>query len=945
MSIDAFDFAKKNAKMILTGMDPGKVTRELIRATVEKCSDWAEQQPGDVLDPLQRTRMARELEAEINSWVDVPVTLDDGDEKAHSAWLEKRDRSPELWPLWSRYREHLLGKWPESSVDSVDLTSDEILRRLEDPSRDGPWDRRGLVVGNVQSGKTANYAALIDKAVDAGYKLIVVLAGMHNNLRSQTQVRLDEDFLGYSSGVEQGKKPIGVGLITSITPPPQTITNRENKGDFNTTVAKTFFIAPHNDPLLFVIKKNATVLKNLVKWVRGFCDATESESGRKYVLNVPILVIDDEADNASVNVNPVPLDENGHPDEDHDPTRINSLIRQLLHSFDKSAYVGYTATPFANIFIHEEAATKKEGDDFFPRSFIVSLPAPSSHVGPARVFGITADPDAGIDGLAPLPLVRGNDDADTWMPRGHKKHHVPRDSVEHALPASLEEAVCAFILSGAAKMARGLGREHHSMLVHVTRFLAVQGRVHDQVQTYFEWARKRIRYGEESESAILLPALRALWERDFVTSTDATIPLLTESDARVEPLSWEEVSPHLATFVEQVELRLVNGQATDALEYSDHEEDGLKVIAIGGDKLSRGLTLEGLTVSYFLRASRMYDTLMQMGRWFGYRPSYLDLCRLYIPSDIRTWFEHITEANEELRREFDLMAKVNASPLQYGLRIRSHPLLLVTSQVKMKAAVPLKLSYAGQVSQTVVFDGRSGPVAENLAAVGALLDQLGSKPSAPLRGKRSAGPEMRPRLWSGVPAEAVLSFLKQYKTHPEAWRSNAQLLRRYIEAQVSQGELVSWTVALISTSDGRPAAVGGHAVRLVTRETGGSEVGAPVAGLAIRALLSPKDESLDLSPDEWKAALAATNSERIKEGKTPAKRPDPEKTRSARPKERGLLMLYPLDPKQIGASGHPEDPELPVIGIALSFPQSPTAKAIDYSVNHVYYNDRYGSDD
>ena len=146
--------------------------------------------------------------------------------------------------------------------------------------------------------------------------------------------------------------------------------------------------------------------------------------------------------------------------------------------------------------------------------------------------------------------------------------------------------------------------------------------------------------------------------------------------------SWEEVSSQLPDVVSDIQVRMINGTAKDALDYSEYEGAGLKVIAIGGDKLARGLTLEGLCVSYFLRASRMYDTLMQMGRWFGYRPGYLDLCRLYTTPDLSEWFGHIADAAEELREEFDIMAATGATPREYGLKVQSHPVLMVNLKAK-----------------------------------------------------------------------------------------------------------------------------------------------------------------------------------------------------------------------------------------------------------------------
>jgi len=938
-----YETAKRTAVQFLTAFPPGDITPEAIATQVDACCRFVCQQTGGSFRPDEIERLKKELEVHFSAWIGKPRVLED--RKGHEAWFATRRQEID-WRFWDRYRIHLeSGSWSEASVCSVEQVTDEVLSRLEDPNRPGPWDRRGLVVGDVQSGKTANYTALIAKAVDAGYELIVVLAGMHNNLRSQTQARLDEGFLGYTSSPDTEKEAIGVGLIrTDLVA--DTVTTRVDSGDFNRQVAQHFHISPGRRPLLFVVKKNARVLANLVKWVRGYASSLDSETGRHYVKDVPILVIDDEADNASVDISPEPVDEYGQPDLDHDPRRINSLVRQILHLFDRSAYVGYTATPFANIFIHELGRTVKEGEDLFPRSFIISLPSPSNYVGPTRVFGITRDSELGLDEVEPLRLIVPNEDGNAWVVPRHSKELVPRYSAECELPPSLREALQAFILSGAAKEARGLSERHHSMLVHVTRYLAVQRRVHDQVKAYFEQLRMAIRYGENEADSGVMRKLHELWERDFVGTTHRILEQLDGEDPLIRELQWDEVQPHLRRFVDLVELRLVNGEAREALEYEEHADTGFKVIAIGGDKLSRGLTLEGLTISYFLRASRMYDTLMQMGRWFGYRPGYLDLCRLYIPDELKEWYEHITEASEELRQEFELMAATNATPKEYGLKVRSHPTLLVTSQVKMRAGVPLRLSFAESVSETTVFDGRDEPARSNYAAVAELIAGLG-KPSARLRGRRPAtNAQKATSVWRDLGPESILDFLSHYHTNKLAYRANTDLLRRYIGAQNRNGELIRWTVALISNNKGRLFdGIPGAGVGLVKRATGGrSEPGnVDISKLGIRRLVSPLDEAIDLSDEEFEAALGKTQSRPDNEDKKIA-RPDGNSIRTSRPSERGLLLLYPLDPGRIGEHGVAKAQDIPLMGMAISFPNSPHATLVGYVATHVYL-DLIGADE
>ena len=723
-------------------------------------------------------------------WIGEDTTLKS--EKGHIAWLTSDRKAG--WRYWQRYRELLENSLSESAIDGLDRSTDTILGLLEEPNRQDTFDRRGLVVGHVQSGKTASYTGLICKAADAGYKIVIVLAGLHNNLRSQTQVRLDEGFLGYETRVNTSDvKLAGVGLIdTDPAIRPNYATNRSNSGDFNRAVAKSLGISPEQRPWLFVVKKNKTVLTLLLNWIRNRAANTkDASSNRPIVTNLPLLLIDDEADHASVDTGENVVDENGLPDPEHEPKTINRLIRTILHSFTHSAYVGYTATPFANIFIHERGETKEEGPDLFPSSFIINLAAPSSYVGPSKVFGTLQDD--GSRNALPLTVAVSDyldpDSGEGWMPPKHKLDHVPLWQGQDILPPSVRQAIHAFILSCAARVCRGQGSKHCSMLIHVTRFTAVQDRVWRQVETYVNGIRQRLERNIDANA--ILSELRVIWETDFVV-TSAKVASLAPDEAPPEVASWEEIAASLTSVCGDISVRKINGTAKDVLDYSDNEGTGLKVIAIGGDKLARGLTLEGLTTSYFLRASKMYDTLMQMGRWFGYRPGYLDLCRLYTTSELIDWFGHIADASEELRRDFDLMAQSGSTPMEYGLRVQSHPSLMVTSQVKMRAARNLMISFSGESVETVTFRVDSQTVNRNFQALQTLLSQLPGAEEDPVRQRNGSTEKWQGYVWKDVDSTAVIGFLSHYETHASAHRVNTQLLSEFISKMNDEGELKHW---------------------------------------------------------------------------------------------------------------------------------------------------------
>ena len=346
-----------------------------------------------------------------------------------------------------------------------------------------------------------------------------------------------------------------------------------------------------------------------------------------------MLLIDDEADNASINVKSKATPK--ADSEEVDVSAINGKIREVLQCFRQSAYVGYTATPFANIFVNPEAQSERYGDDIFPRNFIINVNAPTNYVGPSKVFGLDGDVDAGIDPSDGLPIVRDLDSAPyagdyaapECFPQPHKTSHLTT-----RLPASLKVAIRSFILTCAARRARGQQTKHNSMLVHVTRFTAIQEQVATLIAGELAGLQRRIAYGDGAATLKIRDELRELWESDFAPVSAA---MGEESGPAV---TWEDVDQALHDAAAKITVMKVNSTAGVPLDYKQHEKQGLSVIAIGGDKLSRGLTLEGLSISYFLRTSKMYDTLMQMGRWFGYRPGYLDLCRLYTTRTLIGWY-------------------------------------------------------------------------------------------------------------------------------------------------------------------------------------------------------------------------------------------------------------------------------------------------------------------
>jgi hypothetical protein len=672
----------------------------------------------------------------------------------YQPWLVGRQGEID-WFYWERYRKHLLKKgFPPHVVVTLDRLTDKIVDHLEDPLKEGNWARKGLVVGHVQSGKTANYTGLVCKAADAGYRVIIVLAGTLNSLRNQTQERIDSDFIGWSTSE---RRHIGASTFGAQRRPVCFTTSVE---DFKKQTANAIAMGLDalNEPVVLVIKKNKSTLENLHSWLK--------DNNQHNLQNFPMLLIDDEADQASINTNK----------EDKDPTTINRAIRGLLSLFTRSSFVGYTATPFANIFVDPETADEMENGelyrDLFPRDFILSLDPPDNYVGPHRLFMDEAD----------LDCIRDITDNEDFLPIKHKIDFVPEQ-----LPESLQRAIYCFLLASTIRLLRGQIGKCHSMLVNASRFTRVQnilaGLLLEQV--------KQLKQSIANYAA--LPPDEALQSKDI-----SMLHKVFDDEFDSAGFTWPEVQKSLKKATDPVEILILNVSSQDSLDYSlKNYPDGRSIIAVGGLGLSRGLTLEGLITSYFLRNSIMYDTLMQMGRWFGYRDDYADVCRIFMTPAANSWYSHIADATEELRRDFKSMERAKLTPKEFGLRVRSHPTsLIVTARNKMRTGrkVPMQIALEGRLAETSVLLGDDEVLQHNKKVLDAACTQ--SEQEVAVRSESSLG-----YLWKSVSPSIIMTAVQAFANHPECLLTYPEPLVQYIEWLRSSCD-ARFDVLLRSNSDG-----------------------------------------------------------------------------------------------------------------------------------------------
>ena len=805
-------------------------------------------------------------------------------DKEKEDWLADLDRSS--WYYWPTLREYLLGKgWDVASLRSLDDSSDRIVRQLA-PSESEEFDVRGLVLGFVQSGKTANFTAVIAKAVDAGYRLVIVLSGVDNGLRRQTQIRLKRELVGYPDN-----RP-GAVRLPPIGKQWHEFTREDINGDFQPGYANHAALQG-SQPVLLVVKKNGTVLRRLIRWL--------DEAPADVRDTLPMLVVDDEADQASVDTRGTYQTAEDPIDPDYEePSVINRLIRDLLNRFKRRAYVAYTATPFANILIPHDTIDPRVGNDLYPKDFIVDLPKPRGYFGAEEFFGrMDASGGEGPEGIDVIRDVKDEDLAQI-----------------HAggTPAILDRAIIVFVLAAAAKSARGQGALPATMLIHTSPLILVQNQLCNLIQERFAELRDEWRYHRNQG---IRERLRALWDDEFRKVTREQHPELE--------VDFPGIEEHVGQVFEAIQVREVNSATGQVLDYD--REPSLKAIAVGGNRLSRGLTLEGLLVSFFVRRSVSYDTLMQMGRWFGFRSGYEDLTRIYTTSELAGWFSDLAFVEHRLREDIQVYENQGLTPREVGTRIWQHPVMQVTSPLKRRFAsdTTISQSFSGSIEQTFKFPLRrltdlSVQAEANRIAVQDLAERLGQKS---VEHTDDNGP-----VWVRVSSETILEFLNQYQVDDEARSISLPLIRSYIVRANEANELTRWVVAV----RGRGTA---------DEQLGGADwhlPDGPVSQISRSRLDDTDSVGVITSPGDEAVGLSAELKEQVRlrveqgEGESVA-------ARKLRPPEEALLLLYPIS-KHSGQGlqgknrkplyNNPDDQlARDLVGIALSFPNSNQPQVIE----------------
>ncbi len=788
--------------------------------------------------------------------------------RANPEWLPSLDRSN--WYYWPTLKKFLSDKkqWTRSAIQSLEDSSDYVVGLLASPSTLS-FEGRGLVLGYVQSGKTANYTAVIAKAVDSGYRLVIVLAGTDNGLRYQTNVRLVTELVGQEGGGDEAVPLPPVGRQW------HEFTAATHDGDFQSGYANHASLQG-SQPVLLVIKKNRTVLERLLNWLNGLPAGIRQ--------TIPVLVIDDEADQAGIDTKGS-YQREGEPisDDYEQPTIINRLIRELLRQFDRCSYVAYTATPFANILVPHDAIDPSVGKDLYPQDFIVDLPRPHGYFGAEQLFGRMDSPsEGGID------VIRIFDPAELA-------------ALPEKLPSSLEDGILDFILAAAGRAQRGAAAKPATMLIHTSHLRTEQAQLHKLVDDVVCDLRNEWRYQRQVR---LAGVLKRRWDEQFRPLTRSTHAELDVPFDRIEEL--------IGPFMQAVKVMKINSDPGDdgKVEVLDYKKNpSLKAIAIGGNRLSRGLTLEGLLISYFSRDTPNYDTLLQMGRWFGFRSGYEDLMRIYTTQTLHEWFSDLALVEYQLREDIKSYKDLNVTPMEIGLRIMSHSSMTVTSPSKQRFSRRSagRIDYSLELQQTVKFPlSRPADLVrhakENFLLVNELVKRLGTHDP---KLSDASGP-----AWSGITSTIARDFLKDYQQDPNCRSIEMDDVLEYITRRVQAGELVRWVIAVRGLAGprnklgqvnwGLPTGVLNQVSR--TRLKGANSLG---------VIVDPDDENIGLSQATRGGA-----------------------SRQIRSPEEGLIILYPIskwsgnDGKSPKGNRAPlfDDPNdscaIDLVGLGISFPKS-----------------------
>jgi Z1 domain len=888
-----------------------------------------------------------------------------------------------------KYLDEKLGR-SKKIIDETNRSSLEIIKKIGDPKNTDNFFVKGLVVGSVQSGKTSNFNAVVNSAIDVGYELIIVLSGIMEDLRKQTQIRTQKEVVGEKRGTF-----IGVGEVASFgiqgdyKDINQIIVPTSIDRDFNLQMKESDFSLNHKN--ILICKKNTSVLQNLLLWLKEYLN----ENNDKH--NIPFLIIDDEADNASIN-------NLGHKGKDY-ANKINGHIRALLALFNRKTYIGYTATPFANILQDWNKKPEKkwkvkdsrnnielefdQEGNLFPDDFIELLNPPSNYIGPKNFFETRIEED--IKKIEPLLAEPLTDHIEYFPERveelsdnsliGVKKYGnkyefdddpnaksrfesfqnyraltratTKYDNFPVEIPKSLDDALKCFILSIAIRLHRRpeliqskLFHPHNTMLIHISRFSDWQCRTKKLIEEKINKIKINLKNDTLTSVDSIYKEFEKIWINykytEVINNLKEYLPNNYE-DEYLTKIDFEDIIKLLVSAIDGIEVKAVNTVEKDVLDYENGEK---KYIVIGGNKLSRGFTLEGLTINYFIRNTNYADTLLQMGRWFGYRPGYLDCCKLFTTADTFEKFDQCTWTIEELEEEFKKLSSDKKKPKDYATKVLTHPgTLQITRPAILKNAVTETWSYEDRLVQTTEFELTSDKISKSWEKFKSTYKKYASE---------FKFDENRKFIILKKDTQALEDILNSISTPTSKFEKSAII--RFIKLCNIYDKLTNWTIAINTSGSSRAVHkeyTGFSTTVKLTKRKGPEESSFrfykklfesnifTASGNSSNIVTSPTDLSLLLTESEKRQAEENFRSN------NPGKNPPERIYREIMNDSDGLLVVYLMDLKEIfhnkelesKANNENIELDIPLVGFAIGIPPLKVNIGGEYLVNkHILEN-------
>lgn len=842
--------------------------------------------------------------------------------------------------FWDRYKRYLQSsrKLDFNSINVLEqATLEDLMNSLGNPNEsfEGQRTRKGLVIGDVQSGKTATYTGLICKAADAGYKVIILLAGITESLRRQTQYRVDEGVSGIT--IKQGvnnretiREAVGVGIGD---PSLRTSSYTTCLKDFVTDGARGIIasLGGHNSTLLFVCKKNATVLQNLFNWLNQDFNLDQSDN----LIHAPLLLIDDEADNASINTNT----------NANSPTRINGLIRGICDKFKNATYLGFTATPFANVFIDPETSQDMKNADLFPTHFIYVLPQPSSYIGPTKIFKKDGEYYKSIKFITDIyepthEETREYSEEELINCSFYARH---KKEWKGKLPQSLRNSIISFCIGNAIRDYRGDKKAPRTMMVNMSRFVDVQRHITEYVSRTMKDIKAVVKFDFNDDIT-----------KNYGLSLFKEFENIYTKYYSYVPVEMTKIlnKDILLGAIENIDVVMVNGSKyAQPLDYAKTP----RVIAVGGLALSRGLTLEGLLVSYFYRNTSTFDVLMQMGRWFGYRNGYEDIFQIWTSQTSATWYEEITNSTEELKSDLRKMFDDHMKPIDFGIKVRNESEALdITARNKMRNShnYQLQFNFWGGYFETPYVAPNTLINRNNFDAVKHLIENLTNNGYQFEKiYSHKVGSNSDSLIVKSVSKGLVVSLLNSINVTRKNLKFDVEQIRNFVTSNNSP-KLNSWDIAFRSgKSEETFQLTDSQSIFYLLRTL--SNASGSIGFNAHNHLGSPADSMANLTDEQIQYVHREYKARTQRDIKTPPC----DAWFNLLDDRKPLLTIYLAKP-----NNNPDEMELnvkrfcdnlngdPIVGFSIGFPyngEDDTA-VMRYSVNNIYYRqlmDEYESEE